>query len=251
MVKSSNPTNLRLIRPDESPKSALGESIDDRQPTDDLGGLEAWLLHDGLLTDAVEEVAAGPLAQRIEMQPGVDSLSPSGGWPEACGEPAVPLSARLEAVLRGAAEGLDCDAAALYTLDAATTELAMRSMWGLAPSRLIEDARPLRGAIADLEAMCGRAVVLEDDTMNTYWRVPEPCAAAVCLPIATSSTVLGTLWFFCESPRQIGDKTTNLMEIVAGRLAVELELEELRDAHREGLWAWTTPGESIERDAEI
>ena len=74
-----------------------------------------------------------------------------------------PLGERLEAVLRGGAEAIGCQAAALYLLDPATTELKLRSSWGLPRKRLTDPARPLRGALADLEALLGHAVVLTDD----------------------------------------------------------------------------------------
>ena len=41
------------------------------------------------------------------------------------------LATRLEAVLRGGAEAIGCQAAGLYLLDPATTELKLRSSWGL------------------------------------------------------------------------------------------------------------------------
>ena len=69
---------------------------------------------------------------------------------------------RLEAVLRGGTEAVDCQAAALYLLDDATSQLKMRSCWGLPLDRLAAPARPLKGAVADLEALLGHAVVIED-----------------------------------------------------------------------------------------
>jgi sigma-B regulation protein RsbU (phosphoserine phosphatase) len=84
-----------------------------------------------------------------------------------------PLSERLEAVLRAGAEAVGCEAVALYLLDPATTELKLRSSWGLPRKRLAAPARPLRGALADLEALLGHAVVLTDDQLREYWKVPE------------------------------------------------------------------------------
>jgi serine phosphatase RsbU (regulator of sigma subunit) len=135
------------------------------------------------------------------------------------------LAARLRAVLRGGAEAVGCQAAALYLLDEATTALKLRSSWGLPRERLTEPPRPLRGALADLEAMLGHAVVLEDTGMFQQWNPPENFPAAACVPVATPATILGTLWVFCNSRRDFNDRETNILEVVAGRLAADLERE--------------------------
>jgi serine phosphatase RsbU (regulator of sigma subunit) len=137
------------------------------------------------------------------------------------------LAQRLEAVLKGGAESVGCHAAGLYLLDAATTELKLRASWGLPAKLLVEPARQLRSAIADLEALTGHAVVLEDDALYDYWRTPVSCGSAVCVPVGGNSTLLGTLWMFCDSARSYSDQQTNLIEIIAGRLAADLEREML------------------------
>lgn len=137
------------------------------------------------------------------------------------------LASRLQAVLKGAAEAVGCQAAALYLLDEATSQLKIRSCWGLPRTRLAEPARPLRGSVADLEAMLGNAVVLERAAMAETWRVPEPFPAAVCVPLSSATTILGTFWVFCDHERTFDDHQTNIIEIVAGRLVAELEREVL------------------------
>ena len=156
----------------------------------------------------------------------------------AAGIPLVPhdaeekhLAARLEAVLRGGSEAVDCQAAALYLLDDATSHLKMRLCWGLPLDRLVAPARPLKGAVADLEALLGHAVVIEDSDVLRHWNVPEEFPAAVCVPVSTSTTLLGTLWIFSAKRRDFSSRQTNLLEIIAGRLAADLEREILlRDA---------------------
>ena len=98
----------------------------------------------------------------------------------AAGVPLIPhpeeqqhLATRLEAVLRAGAEAVDAQAAALYLLDEATTELKLRSAWGLPFNRLVDGPRPLKGAVADLEALLGHAVVLSEPGMAQTWRVLE------------------------------------------------------------------------------
>jgi len=138
------------------------------------------------------------------------------------------LADRLEAVLKGGAEALGCQAAGLYLLDEATSELKLRAMWGLPQERLLAPARPLRGATADLEALVGHAVVLEDTSVTPNWRCPEEeFAAAVCVPVSSPSIPLGTLWVFSDEARVFSPEQTNLLEIIAGRLAADLEREML------------------------
>lgn len=137
------------------------------------------------------------------------------------------LAQLLETLLRGAAEAADCQAAGLYLLDEGTTELKLRASWNLPRSRLTAPPRTLADAAADLEAMAGHAVALEDMPLAMHWNPPEEYASAICLPVSSAESILGTLWLFCEAPRDFTDKQANLAEIVAGRLATELEREML------------------------
>jgi sigma-B regulation protein RsbU (phosphoserine phosphatase) len=146
-------------------------------------------------------------------------------------EESPPLGQRLEAVLRGGAEAIGCHAAGLYLLDAGTSELKLRSAWGLPAKRLIDRARPLRGALADLEALLGHAVVLADDELHGYWKVPEKgFGSCVCVPVSSPTMPLGTLWAFCHEAREFSASQTQIWEIIAGRVAAELEREVLIDA---------------------
>ncbi len=144
------------------------------------------------------------------------------------------LAERLEAVLQGGAEAVGCQAAALYLLDEATTQLKLRSCWGLPLDRLTDPPRRLKGAIADLEAMLGHAVVLDEHVSLRYWNPPEDFATAVCVPVSSPTSILGTLWFFADRRRGFSEHETNILEVVAGRIAADLEREVLR---REGIEA--------------
>ncbi len=152
----------------------------------------------------------------------------------AAGVPVIPhaeeekhLSARLESILRAGAEAVECDAAALYLLDEGTTELKLRSSWGLPFDRLTAPPRSLQGSVADLEALLGHAVVLDDNTGLAAWHAPEDFPAAVCVPVSSPTTLLGTLWCFCDHNREFDDRQTNILEITAGRIAADLEREML------------------------
>jgi phosphoserine phosphatase RsbU/P len=144
------------------------------------------------------------------------------------------LAARLEAVLRAGAEAVGADAIGLYLLDESTTELKLRSSWGLPFDRLAAPARPLQGALADLEALLGHAVVLDDSQTMQTWNMPEEFPAAVCVPVSTPTMLLGTLWVFSNERRDFNDHETNIIEVVAGRLASDLEREMLFRAGADG-----------------
>lgn len=141
-------------------------------------------------------------------------------------EPEV-FAERLDGILRGGCEALECPAAGLYLLDQGTTELKLRAAWGLARYKLAEPPRTLRGATADLEALTGHAVVLANEQLCRLWHAPEPVAAALCVPVASPTVPLGTLWFFSRGERDFDDRQTQLAEIVAGRIAADLEREVL------------------------
>ena len=90
----------------------------------------------------------------------------------AAGVPLVPhreeekhLAAHAGGRTKSGREAVGGDAIALYLLDESTSELKLRSAWGLPFDRLVAAARPLQGAIADLEALLGHAVVLDNEQM--------------------------------------------------------------------------------------
>lgn len=135
------------------------------------------------------------------------------------------LARRLESSLRAAVDGVGATAAALYVLDDATSQLKMRACWGLSPDKLLAPPRPLQGALADLEALLGHAIVLEDVGAMRHWESPEPAASSLCVPVSSATTPLGTLWVFDAHRRDFSTAESNLVEIVAGRIAAELERE--------------------------
>lgn len=148
----------------------------------------------------------------------------------AAGVPLVPaadesenLARRLQAAVQAGAQAVGCDAAALYLLDEGTSQLKLRSAWGLPASRLIVAPRSLRGAAADLEALLGHAVVLDSPELVQHWKSPEDFPLAVCVPVGSATTILGTYWVFGREVQSIDARHTGLLEIVAGRLALELE----------------------------
>jgi len=143
------------------------------------------------------------------------------------------LARQLEQLLRGGAKAVHGDAAALYLLDHETSFLKLRSIWGLPEERLTDPPRPLKTAFGDLEAMLGHAVVLKDDArLAERWNVPENFSSSLCVPVTSATTIHGTLWCFADSPEAFDGRAIPLLEIVAGRIALELEHQTLlREGH--------------------
>jgi serine phosphatase RsbU (regulator of sigma subunit) len=137
------------------------------------------------------------------------------------------LAERLEAILKSGADSLGCQAAAMYLLDAQTTTLKLRSLYRLPRTRLLDAPRTLDRAPADLEALAGHVITLATAEKVAAWNAPEKAVSALCVPISTPTVPLGTLWTFGDQPRDFSDADCNLAEVVAGRLAVELERQVL------------------------
>ena len=143
------------------------------------------------------------------------------------------LAQLLESILSYGAKTIHCNAAALYLLDHETSVLKMRSVWGLPEDRLTDPPRQLSTALADLEAMLGHAVVLnEDEFLAEQWNAPENFRSSICVPVASSTSIHGTLWCYADSYVEFDASAINLLEIVAGRIACELERRTLlRESH--------------------
>ena len=156
-------------------------------------------------------------AEKLASEIGVKQLEPSR---KRTGN----LEQGLQHVLQTMVETLACTAAGIYVLDDATSVLQLRTMWGLPIDSLIAEPRNLETAKADLEAMLGHTVVLSNKQMFELWQVPEAdFEAAVCVPLATATTVLGTVWIYHTQSRPFSDPEVNLIEVLTGRLAIELD----------------------------
>jgi hypothetical protein len=149
------------------------------------------------------------------------------------GDSAEKLAGLLQSILRAAIECVGCDAAALYILDDATRQLDLRSQFGIDSASPLERSRELSRCKGDLEALLGHAVVLEDSRNYREWMIPITCGAAVCLPVSSSHNLLGTVWFFSAAPRSFDGRETQMLEILAGRIASELERHALVQSLRQ------------------
>ncbi len=126
-------------------------------------------------------------------------------------------------ILKEGAKVLNCHAASFYTLDSKKNTLQLRSCWGLPEERLLQPARSLHDSLGDLEAILGQAVVLNNEFLFEAWGAPENFQSAVCVPVVTPMSIIGTLWFFSDHLRDFSGKDIRLMEIITGRIAAELE----------------------------
>lgn len=133
------------------------------------------------------------------------------------------LAGPIRKILKDGARLIACQAASLYLLDQETTLLKLSACWGLPDDRLTESARPLKFARADLEALLGNAVILNEEHLTDYWKIPETFATSLCIPVASNDTILGTVWFFSDCRRQFTIPEMAIIEMIAGRLTAELE----------------------------
>lgn len=221
-----------ILSPAERPDDAAFARVP-RQQVEQLAAAIASVLGE------LDQTRAALVAREAELAAGVPVTQRS--------DETAKLAERLESTLAAGAETVGAQAAALYLLDEATSQLKLRACYGLPKSRLVAPPRPLRGALADLEALLGHAVVLEDTELLAHWRCPEAYASAVCVPVSTPSTPLGTLWIFSETQRDFTPQQTNMIELAAGRIAADLEREMLlsagmhtreveRDLHEASRW---------------
>ncbi len=133
------------------------------------------------------------------------------------------LAILLNSLLTSAVDVTNAKKAALYLLDDGTQNLNLRTHVGFGQSQGPNPSRDLSRAKADLEALLGNVVVMEDSSRFTSWDIPAECGAAICVPISSANNLLGSLWIFDVRPRDFTGIEANMVEIIAGRIAAELE----------------------------
>jgi hypothetical protein len=129
----------------------------------------------------------------------------------------------LYQLLKESAKLADFCAASLYLLDSSQKTLKLRSCWGLPEERLLDPPKSMYDSLADVEAILGQVVVVNEDYLFEAWKVPEDFPMAVCLPVMSPQCIWGTLWFFSDQRRDCTEHELNLLEYITGRLAAELE----------------------------
>jgi phosphoserine phosphatase RsbU/P len=145
------------------------------------------------------------------------------------GDESSTLADRIQESLHRAAELTCSDAAAVYLLDDATSELKMRSCWGMPASALAGPPRPLRGSLGDLEALLGNAVLIENTRIAPEWSCPEPYAAAMCIPIGSPTMPYGTIWFFSDHIRDFQATDIDAGKAAADKILSDIERSLLAD----------------------
>ncbi len=139
------------------------------------------------------------------------------------------LASKLSESLHRAAELTGSDAAALYLLDESTSELKMRSCWGMPLTALSNPPRELRGCLADLEALMGNAVLLENTKLAPEWSCPEDYAAAICVPIGSPTMPHGTLWLWSDHIRDFGSADIDAAKAAGDKILSDIERSVLAD----------------------
>ena len=105
----------------------------------------------------------------------------------------------------------------------------MRCCRGLPTTALAAAPRPLRGALADLEALMGNAVLVENTRLAPEWNCPENFAAAFCLPIGSPTMPHGTLWLWSEHVRDFSTADIEVAKAAADKILVDIERSVLAD----------------------
>jgi hypothetical protein len=142
------------------------------------------------------------------------------------------LAILLNSLLTSSVDVAAARQAALYLLDDGTQALNLRTQVGFTSPGSANPTRELSGAKADLEALLGHAVVMEDAASFANWDIPANCGSALCVPVSSANNLLGTLWIFDVKPRDFTGAEVNMVEIIAGRIAAELERFTLLQAVR-------------------
>ncbi len=129
----------------------------------------------------------------------------------------------MEESLERAVIATGSDAAAVYLLDDTTSNLKMRACVGMAKNNLAKPPRSLRGALADLEALLGNAVLLENVAIAPDWNCPEQYAAGLCVPIGSASMPQGTLWLWSDHVRDFSTTDIESAKAAADKILADIE----------------------------
>ncbi|MEZ6078466.1 MAG: hypothetical protein R3C56_23185 [Pirellulaceae bacterium] len=89
--------------------------------------------------------------------------------------------------------------------------------------------RDLRGSLADLEALMGNAVLLENTSLAPEWQCPESYAAAMCVPIGSPTMPHGTLWLWSDHVRDFSSADIDAAKAAGDKILVDIERSVLAD----------------------
>ncbi len=77
--------------------------------------------------------------------------------------------------------------------------------------------------MADLEALLGNAVLLENVAIAPDWNCPEPFAAGLCVPIGSSTMPQGTLWLWSDHVRDFCSADIEAAKGAADKILSDIE----------------------------
>ncbi len=178
----------------------------------------AWALLESIndLAFKLKQCEEAVARQEAELAAGLSVTLPEQTTEES-------LYASMEEALERAVLASGSDAAAVYLLDDTTSTLKMRSCYGLSKNNLAQPPRSLRGALADLEALLGNAVLLENVAIAPDWNCPEPFAAGLCVPIGSSTMPQGTLWLWSDHVRDFCSADIEAAKGAADKILSDIE----------------------------
>ena len=130
-------------------------------------------------------------------------------------------------LLKSAIDLLGFDSAALCVLNEQTNALVFRVVAGTQFEDRLGYYRDLRICRGDVAAMSGSVLTLGRQAEIFAWETPVACRSAVCLPVASLDNIVGTLWLTSNRRRMLSDNDLQLLEIIAGRIACEIERRSL------------------------
>lgn len=128
----------------------------------------------------------------------------------------------LQSLLSSAMELGGFDSASVWLVDDDALALNQRLAAGPHFSGL-PSARHLGESRADVRAMTGNVIVMESARDAAKWQAPVECQSAVCVPVSSLSNLYGSLWLVRNQPGDVSGQVTTVLEIIAGRIAAELE----------------------------
>lgn len=187
------------------------------QESNVIGEQEAWALLEQIDSLVQQLAQSERIIERQETQ-----LATTVGVSIRQDEAEI-LNSRLNEVLERAAVQTHSDAAAIYLLDDSTSELKMRSCFGMPISKLGETPRPLRGSMADLEALMGNAVLVENVDLAPEWNCPEDFGAGMCLPIGSPTMPHGTIWLWSQHIRDFSTSDVEAAKSACEKILINLE----------------------------
>ncbi len=136
------------------------------------------------------------------------------------------IADELQRILSDGVAATGFDAAALYLLNEDTTELKLRCLFGLDPTRLLDPPRDLADCRADLEAMVCGVCTIENQhaVLMDTWNCPESeFGRAICATVNADDLPLGTLWFYGQQPvDEISDAQAAAARLTASQIANEM-----------------------------